>query len=63
MSFERFGNLRVPLMPSAAQQAAVCRVLHQRVLEAVHHVGWRASLENQLGGNEAGKSRLQFVLG
>ena len=39
------------------------RVLHQRVLEAVDRVGRRAALEDQLGGDEAGKSGLQFVLG
>ena len=34
MGFERFGNLRVQLLPGAPQQAAVRRVLHQCVLEA-----------------------------
>jgi hypothetical protein len=30
MGFERFCDLRVQLLTSTAQQAAVCHVLHQR---------------------------------
>ena len=45
---ERFGDLLVQLLPSAAQQAAVSRVLHQRVFEGIDRVGWRATLEDQL---------------
>jgi hypothetical protein len=37
------------------------RVLHQRVLEAVDRVGGRASLEHQLGGDEASESGFQLV--
>jgi hypothetical protein len=44
MGFERFGDLRVQLLPSAAQQAGVSRVLHQRVPEGINRVGRRASL-------------------
>src|SRR4029077_3663295 len=63
VGFERFGDLRVQLLPRAAQQAAVRRVLHQRVLEAIDRVGRRASLEDQLGGDEASESSLQLSLG
>ena len=43
MGFERFGDLRVQLLPSAAQQAAVRRVLHQRVLEGIDRLRRRAA--------------------
>jgi hypothetical protein len=48
MSLERYGDLRVQLLPGTAQQAAMRRVLHQRVLEGIERVGWRAALEHQL---------------
>src|SRR5215813_10792080 len=60
--FERFGDLRVQLLPSAAQQAAMRRVLHQRVLERIDRVGRCASLENQLGSDEAAESGLELIL-
>jgi len=60
---ERFGDLRMQLLPGIAQQAAVCCVLHQRVLEAVDRVGRRAALEDQLGSNELTEIRLQLVFG
>src|SRR6516225_6278534 len=45
--FERLGDLRVQLLPSAAQQAAVRRILHQSVLEVVNrvrrHPRWKTS--------------------
>src|SRR6516162_7312489 len=63
MVFERFGNLRMQLLPGVAQQAAVCRVLHQRMLETIDRVGRRAALEDQLGSDELAESRLQLVLG
>ncbi len=63
MSFECLGDLRVQLLASAAQQAAVCRVLHQRVLEAIDRFGRCAALEHQLGSDEASESGLQLVLG
>jgi hypothetical protein len=62
MDFERFGDLCVQLLPSAAQQAAVSRVLHQGVFEGIDRVGRRATLEDQLGGYEARESSLQLVL-
>jgi type II secretory ATPase GspE/PulE/Tfp pilus assembly ATPase PilB-like protein len=61
--FERLGDLRVQLLPGAAQQAVVSRVLHQRVLEAIDRIGRDASLEDQLGSNEASESGLQLVFG
>ena len=63
MGFERFGDLRMQLLPSTAQQAAMRHVLYQRVLEAVDRLGWRATLEHQLGGDEVSESRLQLFLG
>jgi hypothetical protein len=63
MGFERFGDLRVQLLPGIAQQAAMRRVLYQRVLEAVERLGRRAALEDQLGSDELAESRLQLVFG
>ena len=63
MSFERCGDLRVQLLPGIAQQAAVRRVLHQRVLEAVDCVGWHAALIHELGSDEPSERGLQLVLG
>jgi hypothetical protein len=63
IGLERFGDLRVQLLPRAAQQAAVGRIFYQRVLKAIDRVGRRATLEHQLGGEEASECRLQLVLG
>ena len=63
LDFERFGNPSVQLLPRAAQQTAMCRVLHQRVLEAVDRVGRHATLKYQLGTHKATESDLQFVFG
>jgi len=63
IGLERFGDLRVQLLPGATQQAAMCRVLHQRVLEGIDGIGRLASLEHQLGGDKAAESGLQLVLG
>jgi hypothetical protein len=63
LGFERFGDPRVQLLTRPAQQAAMRRVLHQRVLEAVNRIGRNAAMECQLGGDEAGKRGLQLVLG
>jgi hypothetical protein len=62
MGFERFGDLRVQLLPGIAQQPAVRRVLHQCVLETIDRVGRRAALEDQLGGDKASEGGLQFVV-
>jgi hypothetical protein len=51
------------LLPRAAQQTGVRRVLHQHVLEAIDSIRRRAALEHQLGRDEAGESCLQFGLG
>jgi len=61
--FKCFGNLRMQLSPHATQEAAVTRVLHECVLEGIDRVGRHASLEHQLGGDDAGESGLQFVVG
>ena len=39
------------------------RILHQCVLEGVDRLGKRASLEHQLGGDQASERSLQLVLG
>src|ERR1700730_959450 len=62
MGFERFGDPRVQLLPSAAKQAVVRRVLDQRVLETVNRVGRCTTLERQLRGDEPAESGLQLVL-
>ena len=46
LSFQRFGDLGVQLLSSVAQQAAVSRVLHQRVLETIDRIGRHAALEH-----------------
>ena len=46
MSFEGFGDLRMQLLPSTAQQAAVRRVLHERMLETIDGLRRQAALEN-----------------
>ena len=48
MGFERFGDLRMQLLARAAQQAPMCRVLHQRVLEGIDRIRWCPALEHQL---------------
>src|ERR1700694_4579087 len=63
MGFERFGDLRVQLLPGTAQQAAMRRVLDQRMLEAIDRIGRRAALEDQLGSDEPSEGGLQFILG
>ena len=63
MGFERLGDLRVQLLARAAQQAAVRRVLHQRVLESIDRVGRRTTLEDQLGRDEPAERGVQLVLG
>ena len=39
------------------------RVLHQRVLEGIDCVGWRAALKYKLGSDNPAESNLQIVLG
>src|SRR5215469_8171353 len=63
MGFERFGDLCVQLLARAAQQTAMRSVLHQRMFESINRLGWRASLEDQLGSDETGESRLQLIVG
>src|SRR5215831_4030045 len=63
MGFERFRDLRVQLLPSATQQAAMNRLLDQSMLEGVDRVGRCASREDQLGSDEAAESGLQLLLG
>jgi len=61
--FQRLGDPAMQGLARAAQQAAVRRILHQHVLEGIDRVRRRAALEDQLGGDEAGESGLQLVVG
>ena len=63
MGFERVAYLRVQSLPRAAQQAAVRRVLHQRVLKAIDCIRRRAPLEDQPGSGEAGECGFQLAVG
>jgi len=60
MGCERIGDLRVQLLPGAAQQATVRRILNKRVLKGIDRVGRGAALEDQLRSDEPRKSVLQF---
>src|SRR6516225_12348068 len=62
MGCKRVSNLCVQLLARTAQQAAMCRVLHQRVLEAVDGLWRSAALEHKLRSNETVERRLQLVL-
>ena len=62
MGFERFGDPRVQLLPRAAKQAGLRRILDQCMLEAVNRVGRRTALEHQLGGDKPTESGVQLVL-
>ena len=62
LGFERFGDPRMQLLPGAAQQAGVSRVLDQRVLEGIDCIRRRTSLEYEFGGDEPGERVSQFVL-
>jgi hypothetical protein len=62
LGFERLGDPRVQLLPCATKQAAVRRVLHQRVLETVDRIGRRTALKHQLGGDEPAEGGSQLVL-
>jgi len=63
LGFDGFSDLRVQLLPRAAQQAAVSSVLHQRVLKAVDRFGRRAVLEHQLRSHEASKGGSPLIPG
>ena len=61
--FQRLGDPAMQGLARAAQQAAVRRILHQRVLEGIDRVRRRAALKDQLGSDEPVESGLQLVLG
>ena len=50
--FEGGGDAGVELLPPAAQQGVISRVLHQRVLEGVLGVGRGAAPVDQLGADQ-----------
>ena len=62
MDFKRFGNVRVQLLPGAAQETIVHCIADQRVLEAINRIGGRTALEYQPGDYEAAESGLEFIL-
>src|SRR5215468_5955372 len=62
MSLQRFGDLRMRLPADIAQQAAVLRVLHQRVLKAVNRIRGCAALKDQLRSDETRERPLQCVV-
>jgi len=62
MSLQRSGDLRMRLPADIAQQAAVLRVLHQRVLKAVNRIRGCATLEYQLGSDKTRECPLQCVV-
>jgi hypothetical protein len=51
-TFEGGGDIGMELLPAAAQQGAVGRVLHQRVLKGVFGVGRGAAPVDQLGADQ-----------
>src|SRR5262245_51759198 len=57
------GNACVQLLPRTAQQRAVGRFLHQRVLECIDRIGRRAPAVDQLRGNELVERVTQLALG
>ena len=61
-ALQRRGDTAVQLLTPAAQQGAVCRVLHQRVLEGVLSIGRRTAPEDQLGASELFEGFVQLLL-
>ena len=52
-------NLAVQLLPAALEQTLICRIPHQRVLEAIDSFRWLATAEHELSLLEFGESMLQ----
>ena len=63
MHLERRRDPAVQLPPGIAQQTAIGRFLHKRVLEGIDGVGWCPGLKHQLRRDEAIESGLQLALG
>src|SRR5215472_14212847 len=63
MGFKRVADARVQLLPRAVQQAAMCRVLHQCVLEGIAASGgvprWKTSSEATRRASAASSSRAE----
>src|SRR5438105_2267157 len=55
-------NSGVELLSGSAQQAAVSRLLDQRMLKGINRIGRRTALKYQLRSDETSESRLQFVV-
>ena len=62
MHLERRRDPAVQLPPGIAQQTAIGRFLHKRVLEGIDGVGWCPGLKHQLRRDEAIESGLQLAL-
>ena len=52
LALDRFGDASVKRAPGLAQQRAIGRVLHQRVLSQIGRMRRRALPEQQTGGKE-----------
>ena len=49
LSLERFSDMRMQLLTLRLEKRLVRGVLHQRMLEGVGRIGWRAAAEDELG--------------
>ena len=61
--FKGRGDAGVDLLPPAAQQGAVGRILHQSVLERILRIRRRSASENQFGVDELRQGIVQLLLG
>ena len=62
LAFEGLGNAGVKRTPRLAQQRAIGRVLHQRMLEQIGRVRRRALAEQQTGRNKTVERSFEFRL-
>ena len=60
--FQLRGDVRMKLLPAAAQQAGIGDIAHQRVLEQVGGLRRRAALKHKTGVGQAAEGVGQFVL-
>ena len=62
LAFKGFGDTSVKRASRLAQQRAIGRILHQRVLEQIRRVRWRALPKQQACLDKAVERRLEFGL-
>ena len=55
--FQLRGDVRMKLLPAAAQQAGIGRIAHQRVLEQVGGLRWCPALKHKTGCRPGGRGR------